>query len=181
MEIIILRFPGLAQQIFNKLDDQSLSNSKNVSRSISSFMNREVFFLKRIIQKYTNNIDDFKDAWRTVLNKAGKNNVQELAFAVNHFLSTHPSSCTDKNPEDICNHRNDSYSPLHISSEAGNYNLCQFIIGRTKEKNPTAEGDHGLTPLHKAAENGYLEICKLIMNNVQEKNPKEDKLGKASK
>ena len=80
-----------------------------------------------------------------------------------------------------CTHKNVSYSPLQISVEAGNLNLCQFIIGRIKDKNPAAEGDSGLTPLHKAAENGYLEICKLIMNNVQEKNPKEDKLGKASK
>ena len=97
-------------------------------------------------------------------------------------MSIHPSQCIKTKSQDKpCIHKNVSYSPLQISVEADNFHLCQFIIGRTKDKNPAAEGDSGLTPLHKAAENGYLEICKLIMNNVQEKNPKEDKLGKASK
>ena len=71
MDEIILRFPGLAQGIFNNLDDKSLTKTKRVSRSISSFIDREGLFWKRIIQKYANNIDNFKDSWRAVMKKAG--------------------------------------------------------------------------------------------------------------
>ena len=171
MDGIVLRFPGLAQGIFNNLDDESLSKSKYMSRSISLLMNRDVFFWKRIIQKYTKNIDDFKDTWRTVMNKAGQNNLKELAFAVKHFLSIHPSRCTDNKTEGICNHRNVSYSPHQISAEAGNFQLYQFILGRSDVKNPVAKGDDLWTPLHEAAKRGYLDICRLIISTVDDKNP----------
>ena len=168
MDLIILRFPGLAQLILKKLDDQSLANSKNVSRSITLFLNREAFFWKRIIQKYTNNIDDFKDSWKAVTNKTS---IRGLASAVKYFLSLHPSHCTDKENDELCKHRNISYSPLQISAEAGNFLLSQFILRQIDIKNPPANGDELWTPLHEAAKNGYLEICKLIMNNVYVKNP----------
>ena len=88
MDEIILRFPdSLAPVIFKNLDDKSLTRSKHVSRSISSLLNKEVFFWKRIIQKYTNNIVTFKDSWRMVVNKAGKNNTKDSLVTVVEFLS----------------------------------------------------------------------------------------------
>ena len=67
MDEIILRFPdSLAPMIFKNLDDKSLTRSKHVSRSISSFLNKEVFFWKRIIQKYTIELKEFEEMWKEV-------------------------------------------------------------------------------------------------------------------
>ena len=126
MNEIILRFPDLAKRIFNKLDDESLAKCKNMSRSWFSYMNREVSFWKRIIQKYTNNINKFKDAWRCVMTKAGLENVKELAMAVKHYLSIHPSKCSIG--VDKCKHRTASFSPLHLAVESGQLSLCIFIL-----------------------------------------------------
>ena len=93
MNEIILRFPDLAKRIFNQLDNESLAKCKNVSRSWSSYMNRDISFWKRIIQKYIDNIREFKDTWRCVMTKAGLENIKELAMVVKHYLSIHPSKC----------------------------------------------------------------------------------------
>ena len=50
MENIILRFPGLAERIFDTLDDENLGKSKTVSRSWSEFTDNEVFFWRWIIK-----------------------------------------------------------------------------------------------------------------------------------
>ena len=154
MNEIILRFPDLAKRILNQLDNESLAKCKNVSRSWSSYMNRDISFWKRIIQKYTNNIREFKDTWRCIMTKAGLENIKEIAMAVKHFISIHPSKCPIKVGE--CTHRTVSVSPLHVAIKSGKLSLCIFILGRIKDKNPAAKGDEGWTPLYEAAQSGFL-------------------------
>ena len=50
MEEIILRFPHIGEQIFKLLDDKSLAESREVSRSWQKFINEEKFY-KQIIAK----------------------------------------------------------------------------------------------------------------------------------
>ena len=117
MNEISLRFSDLAKRIFNKLNHENLSKCKNVSRSWSSFRNQDVLFLKRMIKKYTNNISEFKEAWRCVMTKTGLENIRILAMAIKHFLSIHPSKCEIEQGE--CKHRTVSFSPLHLAVESG--------------------------------------------------------------
>ena len=61
------------------------------------------------------------------------------------------------------------WSPLHIAVEAGNLDLCQFILGRTKIANPNDIEDW--TPLHSAAKLGHFEICQSILKSIKSRNP----------
>ena len=86
------------------------------------------------------------------MTKSSLENIKELAMAVKHYLSIHPSEC----PLDECKHRTVSFSPLHLAVESGKLSLCIFILGRIKDKNPAAKGDEGWTPLYEAAQSGFL-------------------------
>ena len=58
-----------------------------------------------------------------------------------------------------------------MAANSGNFEICQFIIGKAAEKNP--KSDTGLTPLHLAASKGQFEICDLILKNTDDKNPED--------
>ena len=170
MENIILRFPGLAERIFDTLDDENLGKSKTVSRSWSEFTDNEVFFWRRIIKKVVVGKEDFKETWKLVMKKADFEMTKELAFAVKGFLSYHPRNCL----AEVCKHRAVSFSPLHIAARFGEVSLCEFILKITKDKNPGLKnGDVGWTALHEAAQRGHLLISYMIMNELKDKNPKD--------
>ena len=94
--LIISRFPGLADKIFDRLDDESLVNSRTVSRSWSEFTENEMFFLKRIIEKLIGDYEDFQETWKLVMKKADLEMMNELALAVKFFLLKHPGNCSEK-------------------------------------------------------------------------------------
>ena len=65
---------------------------------------------------------------------------------------------------------NNGKTPLHSAASHGNLKICQMIIKKVKDANPSSyEGRD--TPLHIASQRGYFEICKLIVENVVDKNP----------
>ena len=172
MDNIISRFPGLADKIFDRLDDESLVNSRTVSRSWSEFTENEMFFLKRIIEKLIGDYEDFQETWKLVMKKADLEMMNELALAVKFFLSKHPGNCSEKN----CNQRAMPQSPLHVAAEAGQVSLCEFILKITNDKNPgikVVPGHEGWSPLHEAAFCGHLLICSMIMDQIQGKNPRD--------
>ena len=181
MDKIISRFPGLAEKIFDSLDDESLVNSRRVSRSWSEFTEDEMFFLGRIIKKLIGGYEDFKETWKLVMKKADKEMMNELTLAVKYFLSKHPGNCLDEYPvphitgDENCVHRSTSESPAphHVAAEAGQMSLCEFMMKITKDKNPGMKGwvMKGWTPLHSAAGGGHLLICSMIMDEIQDKNP----------
>ena len=173
MDNIISRFPGLAEKIFDRLDNESLVNSRTVSRPWSEFTEKEMFFLKRIIKKLIGGYENFQETWKLVMKKADMEMMNELALAVKFFLSQHPGNCRD---EENCKHRAVPRSPLHVAANAGQVALCEFILKITKDKNPGMKMDkfEGLTPLHNAACHGHLLICSMIMDEIQDKNPRDD-------
>ena len=50
MEKVILRFPHIGEQIFKLLDDKSLAESREVSRSWQQFINEENFYKETIAE-----------------------------------------------------------------------------------------------------------------------------------
>ena len=65
---------------------------------------------------------------------------------------------------------NNGKTPLHSAASHGNLKICQMIIEKVDNANPSSyEGRD--TPLHSASERGYFEICKLIVEKVADKNP----------
>ena len=164
------RFPKLGEGILNNLDDENLAKCHEVKRSWHHFMDGEKFYWQRVIKKYIDGIEEFKESWKLVMEKTNVEMIKELGIAVKHFLKYHPSECKKEN----CNHRLIPYSPLHIAAESGQYLLSLFIIEKVEDKNPKALVDGGHTPLHEAAQLGHLEICQMIMDKLEDKNPTND-------
>ena len=57
MDELLSRFPDIAEDIFESLSDETIVHCKETSRSISSFMEEDNKFWKRIIRKYLHNQD----------------------------------------------------------------------------------------------------------------------------
>ena len=139
MEEVVIRFPVLGEKIFNQLDYQNLTKCKEVSRSLQKFLEENKVLWKRmIIEKYSANNVEFKDAWKLVTEKVPTQIVKELAQAVEKFYTFHP-------------HRLESqHSPHHIAAEHGNLSLYKFIAQKTNVVHPERSED-GLTGLRSAA------------------------------
>ena len=163
------RFPHLGKGIFDYLDNEDIARCKETCKSWNVFINGEQFYWTRVIRFYIENIDEFKETWKMVMEKTNSEMIKELGLAVKYFLNCHPFQCKLR---ENCIHRAISYSPLHIGAEAGKVSLCRFILGRVEDKNPKAVEDSDWTPLHEAAQIGSLEICLMILDEINEKNPK---------
>ena len=85
MEDIILRFPTVAESIFEELDNGSLTNSKMVTNLWASFITAGKIPWIRIILKYSGNMVEFLDDWKKTLKRAPVEIVQELALMVEEF------------------------------------------------------------------------------------------------
>ena len=187
MDQLLSRFPDIAEDIFENLDDESLVRCKEASRSMSSFLDEDNKFWKRIIRKYLNNLEtnDFKKSWDVLidLKQTGSEMFKELGRAVQNYLNRHEGQgsqgkCFEEMKE-TCSHRENSLSPLHFAAEAGNTLLYKFILDRSEEKNPIFVKwrlDFGLdvewTPLLAAARYGHLDVCLAIMESLEVINPR---------
>ena len=173
MEDFFSKFPHLAGDIFNNLDDEHLVKCSEVGRSWSTFLEEEIFFWKRIIEKYLKQCvgyESMKKTWKKLMNQAGLEMIKKLGLAVKYLLIIHPLEC--KAFHDVCHHTSLPYFPLELASDVGDFSLCKFILENSEDKNP--RNPVGWTGLHVAAQRGHLDICNLIMDNVCDKNPQDD-------
>ena len=93
MDELLSRFPDIAEDLFESLDDESLVRCKEAGRSLSSFMDECTKFWKRIIRKYLHyqEKNDFKESWETLmdLKQTKPEMLKELGQAVQQFLDRH--------------------------------------------------------------------------------------------
>ena len=82
MDIIVRRFPTLAVNIFNNLDDQSLVKFKKTDRESFEFINQERFYWIRILIKYNELFETGKESWNISISKTPAGFVKKLAMAV---------------------------------------------------------------------------------------------------
>ena len=158
MEEFIARFPVIGQEIFNQLDNQTLTKCKEVSRDLNQFLEDDRLVWTRIIKKYDVNHVDFKEAWKLVVNKVPIEIVKDLAIATESFYTSRCESPLEY-----------QYSPHHIAARAGLLSLLKFIVQKTALLNPA--NDEGCTGLHYAAIEGHFEVCKYLIEDLEDKNP----------
>ena len=160
MEDFCERFPCVSEKIFNSLEDQSLATCNESSRNLNSLLNDERILWIRIIKKYISSIQDFPMTWGRFLYKTPLEIVRKLAKTVVKFFKSNEKFWLY-----------DSLSPLHISSNCGVLDLCQYIFEKTGKINPKT--NDGLTPFHLAAREGHLTVCHYIIEKVTDKNPRD--------
>ena len=172
-EIFCLRFPEIAESIFENVDNQSLVNCLEASRDFEHFLRSQSqkLYLKRKIQKIVEAHDEFSEMWKTVLKNVSTETIIHLEFAVSKFYEDiwFPLRFTifkfchmigaelvpDYPTWPIC------LSPLHIAAAIGDAHLWKNLSEKCDEKNPKNELDS--TPLHFAALEGHLNVCKTIV------------------
>ena len=142
MDILCKRFPLVVKRVLDNLDDQSLIRSKEASRRIAESLDNEKSYWIRILKKHNEKFTGCEESWREVIHKVPIDFVKQLAIAVQQVFKYF-----------WCKKQ---VAPLHIAVEVGSFQLCQYVISKTKNKNP-ADND-GRTPIHKAAMTGRLDI-----------------------
>ena len=155
MEEILLRFPHIGDQMFNRLSNHSLAKCKTVCKTWYDFIIHEKFYKQRVtyemIQKDKNKYGETR-----LHQKARNGQLYDCKLIIDHV--------ENKNPAD-----NDGSTPLHHAALYGRLEICQLIIDKILDKNPSSK--NGATPLHFAAEKGHLDVCKLIVEKITDKNP----------
>ena len=110
MDQLLSRFPHIAEDVFENLDDESLVRYKEAGRSLSSFMDEGSKFWKRIIRKYLHyqETNDYKKTWESLmdLKQTRPEMLKELGRAVQIFLNRHniDGECLGET-EDTCRHQ----------------------------------------------------------------------------
>ena len=182
--------PTMASKVFKNLNDQDLIKCKETSKVISSFLDEEVFFAKRIIMAHFGNLVEFQDSWSKVIGNTPAMIVKQLGKAVEHFFKDNKSRFTNQwNPfqiavemgnKQICKYiiektdivsQNEMTSALFLVAIRGYTEICELLIKNLYNKNPSDPKNYGWTPFHCAAEYGHVGICKILMKNLSNKNP----------
>ena len=87
MEELSNRFPHLASNILNEINDESLFNCKESSQEMNNFIVSEKFFWIRIIRNYKGNLVEFKESWKKTINKSSVVFLMELSQATYRFFT----------------------------------------------------------------------------------------------
>ena len=174
-KIFCLRFPEIAESIFENVDNQSLVNCLEASRELENFLTSQSqkLYLKRKIKKIVESHDEFSEMWKTVLKNVSTETIIHLEYAVSKFYEDiwFPLRCIifmfcgmigvelvpDYPTWPIC------LSPLHIAAGIGDTQLWKKISEKCDDKNP--KNELGSTPLHFAAQKSHLEVCRLFLDN----------------
>ena len=175
-EDLCLRFPSIAESIFDELDNQSLVKCREVSREWSEFLSSPKFVLMRKIKKTVETRRKFRGVWRSVGKKHNTNTISQLEVAVTEFFANdenfegdpHMDSYSDIDTESCC------LTPIHVAAGSGNTSLWETLTEKAAEIQPKDETEQ--TPLHYSAANGHFETTKLIISKIEDKDP-GDKYG----
>ena len=155
---VFLRFPHLAEQIFNCLENKSLANCNLVSRSWQNFLEYHKILNVRIVLSVVEKYHTVQESWKKVLKLSKTEVIIDLRESVGKVYKYVPAKKT--------------LTPYHILAMDGHLDSYKYVVSKFKEKNPV--NDTGETPLHVAAFNGDLDMCKYIMNSVDNKSPKSN-------
>jgi hypothetical protein len=161
MTHILIRFPHLAESIFQELDNLSLFHCQITARSSKKFIEQSKLYYIRKIKHYTNCKDE---TLKKMLHRSNVVAAINLASKVSDFYNT-----MLRKPIFNCMHTCNECI-LHEAALYGNLEVCMLIIDQMDDKNP--KNSITITPLHNAALSGHLSICKLILDNINDKSPR---------
>ena len=172
MDIIVRRFPTLAVNIINNLDDKSLVKFKDINRENHEFMDQERFYWIRILRKYSKYFETNKESWMMSISKIQARFVKKLAMATLNFFKTAP-----RDLEDVIDvhlkifffPREDQLTPLLIAAYNVDLSFFQQVKERTTNlKPPMTESD--ASPIHLAAFGGHITLCRHLLVELENKN-----------
>ena len=150
---MILRFPTIVEAILKEVDNQSIAKCRNVSPLWCDFIDDQKLPWIRKIQKFRRKTEKFDLQWRKAFKYAPIKMVKEVSVAV----WCNYESARNKKKEGKKRKDTRKWTLLHIFAEQGQSEMCQYVIEKIDDKNPSSY--NGSTPLHLAAREGYLNVC----------------------
>ena len=165
MDELSLRFPHLAEGIFNSLDNQSLSNCRIVNNSWKNYLDQQKFFQ---IRKIKGNITKFHvigEPWELIFRKAGIDILRKLFYAVRKVFK----SCRSDGNIHLYHYncifsRGRSDTPLHVAAAYGDFKFFKRMMDLSEVGKPKTEELEAL--LHVAGEQGNFRICRLLLRTL---------------
>ena len=150
MNEIILRFPHLMEQIIQKLDNEGLAKSKEVARSLRTFIDLKMYPWLCIVK-----IPTILSSRNTYLHLAAKHG-QIDTFKV--ILDRE----TDK---DLLN--DSGFTPFLVTCLSGHVNIAKMLIKKSYELkiDLRRKNRYGDTAFHLACIGGKSELAELLMKN----------------
>ena len=124
MEEIVLRFPVIAQQIFEQLDNQDLIKFREVDMTFCSSIDQNRLIWTRMIKNYIKDNNKFRTSWNLAMKKVPVKTLEDLALTTKQFGTEY-----EERLEYQC-------APQHIVAECGSLTLYKFITNKTVEMNP---------------------------------------------
>ena len=153
MEVFIQKMSHVADQIFKQLDNRSLVNCKEVSRSWQKYIEKKNFSWIRIvtIPKVKIGNHSIKHAALHIAAKTGQLKIFEIIL---------------ENQGDI-NHMDKQLTPLHLVCANGHFKLVQFLLQRVHKLGVDLDVkfgdlDGGMTAFQMACKNGHSKIAEML-------------------
>ena len=149
MPTIFDRFPTLSDDIFEILDEESLSNCVEVNRKWQATVANQKVYLKKKVRKWSNNSKEFSKEWSIALVKIPVDLLRRLSeyimehryFECNYkpinngdncfcIFDYKPSSIEEENHYCKCL----QLSPIHVAALHGNIDLFRHIETKTEQE-----------------------------------------------
>ena len=163
-EDLCLRFPSVAESIFDELDNQSLVKCKEVSGVWRIFLQAPKFLIMRKIQKMVETRRKFRKVWKLVGQKISTNEILQLEVATAEFYGNDRNfSVSDPEFESVSDIDSETncITPIHVAAGTGHLILWETLIQKTSLFEP--KNEKGQTPYHYAAALGFVGICLKII------------------
>ena len=151
MDEILLKFPVIAQQIFERLDNQDLIKFREVDMTFCSSIDQNRLIWTRMIKKYIKDNNEFRKSWKLVMEKVPVKTLEDLALTTKKFGTEYEEKIKNQmmleakgqwghTPNQILTppllFAPPDCAPQHIVAKCGSLTLYKFITDRTGEMNP---------------------------------------------
>ena len=180
IEEVILRFPHIGEAIFDHLDDQSLTNCKEVARSLYNFLGNQKFPWIRVIQKYVKesneNYTQCPRKWKRMFQKTNVEQIQTLVEIIQKYIAQVEEA------NEKFESRN-GYKFNYSMHKGEGFDLLQFIVsygGGTLEIIKNIWEVEGLNYKEEKALASIVTTCnnsevtKFIINSLMDKTTEKD-------
>ena len=173
MEEVNFRFQHLGEQIFNSLDNKSLVNCREVSRSWQNFLESQKFLHAKIILETVTKMHKVGKPWFQVFKNCNTKTIIDLRIAVEHLYQESGifASYRERILEilDLPLRLSTKYQnqflqcvcPLHVAAAFGQLTLFNDILQKVDNKFPF--DGFGRSPLYYATMNDHLNIYESIV------------------
>ena len=159
MEEVNLRLQHLSEQIFGCLDNESLINCQEASRSWNVFLCGKKFLQARIILEIVNRTHKVGKSWFEVFKKCNTKVIMDLRIAVEQFYKDSQIRLEIGNRSFLLSKNKQldlDLSPLHVAAGFGQLTLFNDILQKVENKFPL-DGLHR-SALYFAAMNDHVHI-----------------------